>query len=157
MWYTILILLCPWFSREEFRELPVEVNKVLCIFSSFQFVLIDMVDGKYSIKRNVKSDGIHSLFSAMKVLPSLSTHASTSKLKSKIKKVIFNDISDILIPKLWLSFMLAFIPCPKKRFRHANPCQRIHTSFRGMGMACISDDKDTIFKWEFRSYSLSDW
>ena len=114
MRYAILIFLCPWFSWEEFREVLIEINKILRIFASLQFVLIDNGNIQYIYKQD--QNGNYSLFSAMKVSPNLSIHASTSRLKSKKLKRVFSKTSDTSIPKLWLSLMLAFIPCPKRRF-----------------------------------------
>ena len=58
----------------------VEINKVLRIFSSLQFVLIDKLAIFNKINKQ-NQNKFHSPFSAMKVLPSLLIHASTSRLK----------------------------------------------------------------------------
>lgn len=39
MRHAVLVLLTPWFSREQGREFTIKVDQVLCVFSSLKLVL----------------------------------------------------------------------------------------------------------------------
>ena len=106
--YTIFILCRPWLSGEQACKLFVKVDQVLCVFPALVLVLkMDDITGterQVILKLTVfKRDGLDHLLSTC-----ASFHATNDSQTTP------RDVGRC-VPRLWVSFMLAFIPWPGRR------------------------------------------